>query len=83
MQAIDEFGREQGLKAGANIIMPNITETRYRKGYQLYDNKPCMDENASQCRGCLGGRITSIGETIGYNLFGDSPHHKAKKRDGC
>ena len=78
LQAIDEFGRERGLKAGANIIMPNITETKYRAGYQLYDNKPCLDENASLCRGCLDGRIASIGETVGSRQWGDSPHHKAK-----
>jgi biotin synthase len=76
LQAIDDFGREQGLKAGANIIMPNITETQYRTGYQLYDNKPCLDENASQCRGCLGSRIAAIGETIGYRQWGDSPHYR-------
>ena len=82
LQAIDPLGREQGLKAGANIIMPNITETKYRTGYQLYDNKPCLDENASMCRGCLDGRISAIGETIGYRQWGDSPHHKSKVKPG-
>jgi biotin synthase len=79
LQALDDSGRELGLKAGANIIMPNITDTIYRRGYQLYDNKPCLDENASMCRACLEGRILSIGETIGYNKPGDSPHYDRKR----
>jgi len=72
LQAINHFGREMGLKAGANIIMPNATETKYRSAYSLYDNKPCTDENMAMCRGCLEKRIASIGETIGYNEWGDS-----------
>jgi len=61
LQALDPIGREKGLEAGANIIMPNITDTKYREGYQLYENKPCLDENSDKCKGCLEVRITSIG----------------------
>ncbi|MCF7886399.1 MAG: [FeFe] hydrogenase H-cluster radical SAM maturase HydE [Candidatus Marinimicrobia bacterium] len=75
LQALDPIGREKGLEAGANIIMPNITDTKYREGYQLYENKPCLDENSDKCKGCLEARITSIGEAIGYNEWGDSPHY--------
>ncbi|MBF0484730.1 MAG: [FeFe] hydrogenase H-cluster radical SAM maturase HydE [Candidatus Omnitrophica bacterium] len=72
LQAIKSDGREQGLLAGANIIMPNITHTKYRRFYQLYDDKPCLDENAEVCRGCLEKRISAIGEKIGYGKWGDS-----------
>jgi len=75
LQALDPTGREQGLKAGANVIMPNVTETEFRPAYTLYDNKPCLDENSSLCRGCLTRRIEGIGETIGFNAWGDSPHY--------
>jgi len=74
LQAIAPTGREMGLLAGANIIMPNITDVQYRSLYQLYDNKPCINENSDTCVSCLSGRINSIGETIGYNEWGDSPH---------
>lgn len=74
LQALNPTGREMGLLAGANIIMPNITDTKYRANYQLYDNKPCLDENASQCVHCLENRIESIGETVGYKQWGDSKH---------
>ena len=77
LQALEYTGREQGLKCGANVIMPNLTETEYRPKYQLYDNKPSTDENSAMCRGCLSGRIKGIGEEIGFNERGDSPHfHK-------
>jgi biotin synthase len=74
LQALEYTGREQGLRCGANVIMPNVTETDYRPKYQLYDNKPCLDENSSMCRGCLSGRIMGIGETIGFGERGDAPH---------
>jgi biotin synthase len=78
LQALEHNGREQGLRCGANVIMPNITETEYRPKYQLYDNKPCLDENSSMCRGCLTGRINGIGESIGFNQRGDSPHFRKR-----
>ncbi len=78
LQALEYTGREQGLKCGANVIMPNLTETEFRPKYQLYDNKPCTDENSAMCRGCLSGRITGIGETIGFNERGDSPHYQKR-----
>lgn len=78
LQSLNDVGREMGLLAGANIIMPNITDTQYRKGYQLYDGKPCLDENAVMCVSCLENRIRSIGEEIGYGAWGDSPHVRRK-----
>lgn len=78
LQALEHNGREQGLMCGANVIMPNVTETDYRPKYQLYDNKPCLDENSTMCRGCLSNRIKGIGETIGFKERGDSPHYKKR-----
>lgn len=78
LQALHPEGRELGLLAGANVLMPNITDTKYREGYQLYDGKPCLDENADQCLGCLSRRITSLGETIGFDEWGDSKHYLRK-----
>ncbi len=78
LQALQDDGRELGLKAGANVIMPNATDTQYRESYQLYENKPCLDENASMCRGCLQRRIEAIGETIGFGGWGDSPHFSSR-----
>ena len=78
LQALHPEGRELGLLAGANVLMPNITDTRFREGYQLYDGKPCLDENADQCIGCLTRRIASIGEEIGFDEWGDSRHFQKR-----
>ena len=61
---ISPIGRELGLKAGANVMMPNLTPTDARKHYDLYDNKICMDEEAAKCRLCQEGRVRSIGYQI-------------------
>ena len=49
LQAIDPAGREKALTIGANIIMPNLTSIKYRKEYQLYEDKPCLGR---RCRTC-------------------------------
>lgn len=79
LQAIDPMGREKALQIGANVIMPNITPTINRKEYQLYQNKPCIDEGADDCTNCLEARIHLIGNKIGYGEWGDSLHFKKRK----
>jgi len=74
LQAIDPMGRERALEFGANIIMPLVTPAEGRKHYQLYDDKPCANEKAADCRLCLSKRIKSIGREIGFNEWGDSRH---------
>ena len=78
LQAISETGREEGLRFGANVIMPQITPVEVRRQYMLYDGKPCLDENAEQCRTCLQARIHSIGRKIAYNSWGDSKHFQRR-----
>lgn len=57
-------GREQGVLAGANVIMPNLSPLAVRKKYMLYDNKICTGDETSQCRSCLETRMKSIGYEI-------------------
>lgn len=80
LQAIDPLGREKGLKAGANIIMPNITPCKYRKDYKLYEDKPCIDENPEDCKDCLEKRIGFAGDTVAYDEWGDSKHFENRMR---
>lgn len=63
--SIDPMGREKALQAGANIVMPNLTPVKYREDYQLYPGKICLSETAEHCKGCLAGRIESIGRRMG------------------
>ena len=60
-------GRERGLQAGANVVMPNLSPVKNRKAYELYDNKICTGEEAAECRGCLSRRV----ESVGYHLVSD------------
>ncbi|GAB1403068.1 [FeFe] hydrogenase H-cluster radical SAM maturase HydE [Lentimicrobium sp.] len=83
LQAIDPAGREKALKIGSNIIMPNITPGTYRNDYKLYENKPCTDEEATDCKNCLEARIHIAGSKVGYNTWGDSIHFKNRmQQDG-
>ena len=79
LQSIAPMGREQGLKAGANVLMPNLTPGKYRGYYLLYENKPCIDEDADECLDCLANRVKMVGEEIRYSEFGDSKHYIERK----
>lgn len=57
-------GRELGLQAGANVVMPNLSPVDVRKKYDLYENKICTGEEAAQCRGCLEKRVEEAGYRI-------------------
>ena len=58
---IDSRGREKGILAGANVVMPNLSPVGVRKKYELYDNKICTGDEAAECRMCLSRRMKSIG----------------------
>lgn len=79
LQALDPIGREKGLQFGANVIMPQITPQDVRRDYQLYPGKPCLDDNAEACRGCLELRIHSVNRVVGYDQWGDSVHARRRQ----
>ncbi|MGN0695567.1 MAG: [FeFe] hydrogenase H-cluster radical SAM maturase HydE [Oscillospiraceae bacterium] len=54
-------GRERGILAGANVVMPNLSPRDVRKKYLLYDNKICTGDEAAECRSCLERRMNGIG----------------------
>jgi biotin synthase len=78
LQAIDKLGREKALKVGANVIMPNITPGKYRDDYLLYQNKPCTDDSADDCKNCLEVRVALASNTIAYGEWGDSLYYSEK-----
>ncbi len=61
---INPDGRELGILAGANVVMPNLSPVAVRKDYSLYDNKICTGDEAAECRVCLSKRMESIGYKI-------------------
>ncbi|GFN36121.1 [FeFe] hydrogenase H-cluster radical SAM maturase HydE [Tepidimicrobium xylanilyticum] len=61
---IDPLGSEKGLKAGANVVMPNLSPTSVREKYSLYDGKICTGDEAAECRNCIEKRIVSAGFSV-------------------
>lgn len=61
---VDPKGREKGIKAGANVVMPNLSPVSARKKYALYDDKICTGDESAQCRACLAKRMKSIGYEV-------------------
>ncbi len=70
-------GRERGLLAGANVVMPNLSPVSVREKYKLYDNKICTGEESAQCRDCLKRRI----ESIGYRMSMDRGDYIEEERE--
>lgn len=63
--ALEPEGRNLVLQRGANVFMPNLTPGKYRRMYQLYPNKPCVDEDGAACAICVRGRLVSLGREVG------------------
>ncbi len=61
---IDPRGREKGILAGANVVMPNLSPTGVRTKYMLYDGKICTGDEAAECRRCMERRV----EQVGYHV---------------
>lgn len=61
---IDGNGREAGILAGANVVMPNLSPVDVRSKYLLYDNKICTGDESAQCLRCMAARMKKIGYTV-------------------
>lgn len=61
---LDPEGREKGLRAGANVVMPNLSPVSVRKLYALYENKISTGEEAAQSRALLEKRVIAAGYTV-------------------
>ena len=68
---IHPTGREMGVQAGANVIMPNLSPTSVRGKYLLYDGKICTGDEAAECHSCMERRMARIGCQV-VNERGDS-----------
>lgn len=74
LHALEEDGREQGIRHGCNVVMPNITPRVVRKNYQLYANKPFIEQEPSDSNHYLQNCIEKSGRTVGLNVLGSSVH---------
>ena len=71
LQVLDPCGREKALMAGANVIMPNMTETSLRGNYSLYEGKQGVADDAESTRDKLLDNLSRLGIPVGWNLKGD------------
>lgn len=78
METLHPQGRIMALQAGANVVMPNVTEGEYRRLYELYPGKICVNDTPIHCRTCIGLKIQGIGRTIGQGKGGHKPHVMAQ-----
>ena len=69
---LDKKGREKGILAGANVLMPNLSPLKDRKKYSLYNNKICTGEEAAESIEKLKKSISKIG----YELVSDRGDYK-------
>lgn len=81
LATVDPMGREKGLLAGANVIMPNLTPIHYRVHYEIYPNKRCLREDILSCKRCLETMISSMGLEVSKG-FGHSKKIKNQRGKG-
>lgn len=77
MESLRPNGRILALKSGANVIMPNMTNGEYRKFYELYPNKACINDTPTHCKTCIEAKIAAIGRKIGTGFGG---HESVKNK---
>ena len=73
LQTLSPTGWEQGIRAGANVVMSNITPEKYRKEYNLYEGKTHPEESSDPME-YLQKLFDNIKEDIIPNRWGDSRH---------
>ncbi len=73
LATIHPRGRELGIEAGANVVMPNLSPVGVRDKYSLYDGKVCTGDEAAECRYCLERRV----ESVGCHIVVDRGDHKS------
>lgn len=78
LSTIDALGREKAWRAGANVVMPNVTPIHYREHYRIYPDKACLFDETQHCWVCLHRRAASIGRRMGTD-YGHSYKSRARQ----
>ena len=71
LQVLDPMGREEAVLHGANVIMPNMTETSLRGNYSLYQGKQGVEDDAASTRDKLVENLSGLGIPVGWDERGD------------
>ena len=75
--SIDSDGREKGVLAGANVVMPNLSPSTVRRKYTLYNNKLYDGPEAAECLDALKKRMAAIG----YQVVTGRGDHISRKEE--
>lgn len=78
---IDSLGREKGISAGANVVMPNLSPVSVRGKYLLYDNKICTGDEAAECIRCMTLRVSHTGYQV-VKSRGDHIRYRKETENG-
>lgn len=62
--SLDRDFRDEALKWGANVLMPNFTPLPYKQLYDIYPGKRCITEPAGACAGCMEHLAAGAGRII-------------------
>jgi len=65
--SLDKDYRLEGLKCGANVLMPNFTPQPFRKLYEIYPQKRCINEPVGACNFCMDSMAKSLGRFVDYS----------------
>lgn len=57
-------GRERGILAGANVVMPNLSPREERKKYELYNDKASLGAESAEGLAALQKQLNAIGYEI-------------------
>lgn len=82
LQTIHPQGLELGLKAGANVFMPNLTPLRYRENYNLYEGKVLVADTLEQILGRMMARCDAIGRPVALGDPGDPLRFRRRGQPG-
>lgn len=69
--SIDPLGRQKALQCGANVMMPNVTPDKYRRYYEIYPHKICIEDKPGDCRQCVEGMLAGLRRRVASS-FGHS-----------
>ncbi len=79
METLAPNGQVKALQAGANVIMPNVTLTQYRKHYELYPGKSTTGYTPDESLRVLKEKIARLGRTVGIS----KGYHVRTRTVGC
>ena len=75
METLAPDGQTKALQAGANVIMPNVTLTQYRRHYELYPGKSTTNYTPDESLKVLRDKITGINRFVATDK---GFHHQTK-----